>query len=55
MKEHIDFTRTVGAPMGFPIHDGLINDRGWNLIVNRINDMTETRLHDYRDGKAHAV
>ena len=55
MKEHIDFARTIGAPQGFPIHDGLINDRGWNLIVNRINDMTETRLHDYRDGKPHAV
>lgn len=55
LKEHIDFTRTVGAPMGFPIHDGLINDRGWRLIVNRINDMTDTRLHDYRDGQPHAV
>lgn len=55
LKEHIDFTRTIGAPMGFPIHDGLINARGWQLIVNRINDMTETRLHDYRDGQPHAV
>lgn len=55
LKEHIDFTRAVGAPMGFPIHDGLINDRGWNLIVNRINDMTETRLQDYRDGQPHPI
>ncbi|MDO5499862.1 MAG: MBL fold metallo-hydrolase [Propionibacteriaceae bacterium] len=55
LKEHIDFTRTIGAPLGFPIHDGLINDRGWKLITDRISDLTETRLHDYRDGNPHAV
>lgn len=55
LKEHIDFTRTIGAPQGFPIHDGLINDRGWKLVVDRIEDMTETRLLDYRDQQAHSI
>lgn len=53
LKEHIDFTRTIGAPQGFPIHDGLVNDKGWKLITDRIQDMSETRLHDYRDGQPH--
>lgn len=55
MKEHIDFTRTVGAPMGFPIHDGLLNERGWNLVVSRIEAMSDTRLVDFRDHRPHSL
>lgn len=51
LKEHIDFVRTVGAPLGFPIHDGLLNERGWNLVVNRIGELTDTRLHDLRNNQ----
>jgi L-ascorbate metabolism protein UlaG (beta-lactamase superfamily) len=54
LKEHIDFTRTVNAPLGFPIHDGLLNERGRNLVVNRIGAMTETRLLDLRDQQPHS-
>ncbi len=49
MKEHIDFLREVGGPAGFPIHDGLVNERGWQLAFARYNDMTPTSLVDLRD------
>lgn len=52
MKEHIDFLRDLGAPSGFPIHDGLVNERGWQLAFGRYNEMTPTTLVDLRDGKA---
>lgn len=54
LKEHIDFARTVGAPLGFPIHDGLLNERGWNLAVNRIGEMSDLRLHDLRNQQPHS-
>jgi L-ascorbate metabolism protein UlaG (beta-lactamase superfamily) len=48
MKETVDFVRAVGAPLGFCIHEGLLNERGWALAFNRINEITETRLTDLR-------
>lgn len=53
MKETVDFVRAVGALEGFPIHEGLLNERGWGLVVNRVTDMTSTRLLDLRGGTAH--
>lgn len=50
MKETIDFVRAVGAPQGFPIHEGLLNERGWALIFGRLNTMTTTLTHDLRSG-----
>lgn len=50
MKEIIDFARTIGASQGFFIHEGLINERGWALTYNRLNDMTNTGFSDLRDG-----
>ena len=55
MKETIDFVREVAAPHGFPIHDGLLSERGWSLVFNRINAMTPTRLTDLRDHRAWSV
>lgn len=52
MKEHIDFLRALGAPAGFPIHDGLVNERGWQMAFGRYNEMTQTKLVDLRDAKA---
>lgn len=52
MKEHIDFLRALRAPSGFPIHDGLVNERGWQLAFHRYNDMTPTSLVDLRGGGA---
>ena len=48
MKETVDFARDVAAPQGFPIHDGLLNERGWSLVFNRITEMTPCKLVDLR-------
>ena len=48
MKETVDFAREVGAMQGFPIHDGLLNERGWGLVFGRITDMTPCKLVDLR-------
>ena len=53
MKETVDFVRAVGALEGFPIHDGLLNERGLGLVFKRVNEMTGTRLIDLRSGSAH--
>jgi hypothetical protein len=53
MKETVDFVRAVGALEGFPIHEGLLNERGFGLITNRVNEMTGTRLMDLRSGNTH--
>jgi L-ascorbate metabolism protein UlaG (beta-lactamase superfamily) len=53
MKETVDFVRAVGALEGFPIHDGLLNERGLQLVLNRVNEMTGTRLVDLRSGTPH--
>jgi L-ascorbate metabolism protein UlaG (beta-lactamase superfamily) len=52
MKKTIDFTRDVKAPQGFLIHEGLLNERGWALTFNRLNEMTSTKLTDLRGGKS---
>ncbi|MBI4899995.1 MAG: MBL fold metallo-hydrolase [Actinobacteria bacterium] len=44
MRETIDFVRTVGAPQGFLIHEGLLNERGRALIAGRIPELTVTSL-----------
>jgi len=44
MGETIDFVRAVGAPQGFLIHEGLLNDRGRGLISSRIPELTVTTL-----------
>jgi L-ascorbate metabolism protein UlaG (beta-lactamase superfamily) len=48
MKETVDFAREVAAPQGFPIHDGLLNERGWGLVFTRITEMTPCALTDLR-------
>ncbi|WP_153503446.1 MBL fold metallo-hydrolase [Cumulibacter manganitolerans] len=55
LKEHIDFIRQVGAAQAFPIHEGLLNERGFGLYFSRAGDMTDTDVHDWRDGQPHAV
>ena len=53
MKETIDFVRAVGALEGFPIHGELLNERGHDLVMSRIDEMTSTRLIDLRGGATH--
>ncbi len=52
MKETVDFCRDVGALQGFPIHDGLLNERGWSLVFNRVREMTPCQLVDLRGAGA---
>ncbi len=52
MKETVDFARAVGAPLGFPIHEGLLNERGWSLVFNRVSEMTPCQLVDLRGAGA---
>jgi len=53
MKETVDFVRAVGALEGFPIHDGLLSERGLQLVLTRVNEMTGTRLVDLRSQRPH--
>lgn len=55
MKETVDFVRDVGARTGFCIHEGLLNERGWNLVFGRLGDMTATDMRDTRDHEAWTV
>jgi L-ascorbate metabolism protein UlaG (beta-lactamase superfamily) len=52
MKETVDFVRAVGAAQGFCIHEGLLNERGWALAFNRINEITQIKLTDLRGAGA---
>lgn len=52
MKETVDFARQVLAGQGFLIHDGMLNERGWSLVYNRIRDMTPCQLTDLREAGA---
>lgn len=49
-KETIDFARMVGAPKGFLIHDGLLNDRGVGLVDKHVTALSRTSLVDLRAG-----
>jgi L-ascorbate metabolism protein UlaG (beta-lactamase superfamily) len=53
MKETIDFVRAVGALEGFPIHDELLSDRGRTVALNRLDEMTTTRVVNLRGGATH--
>ena len=48
-KETVEFARAVGAPQGFLIHEGLLNDRGHALIVKHVTALSSTTLVDVRD------
>lgn len=52
-KETVDFVRAVGALEAFPIHDGLLNERGFTLLLTRVDQMTGTRVVDLRSGDPH--
>ncbi len=52
-KETVDFVRAVGSLEGFPIHDGLLSERGFKLMFTRVSEMTGTRLVDLRSGDPH--
>jgi len=53
MKETIDFVRAVKALEVFPIHEQLLNERGFGLVTGRVEAMTSSRVVDLRSGTAH--
>lgn len=53
MKETIDFVREVKALEVFPIHEQLLNERGFGMVTGRVEAMTSSRVLDLRSGTAH--
>ncbi|WP_040161762.1 MBL fold metallo-hydrolase [Nigerium massiliense] len=51
LKEHVDFVRELGAPLGFPIHEALLNERGLGLIGTNIDKLTDLDWHDLTSGE----
>lgn len=47
--ETVDFVRAVDAPQAMPIHDGLINERGYAMIAGHLSRLTRTRIVSVRD------
>lgn len=54
-SQTIDFARAVGAPRGFFIHDGLLNERGLSLIDKHVTALSQTQLIDVRDTRPWTV
>lgn len=45
-KETVDFVRTVAPRSAFPIHDGLLNDRGRALYLRQLTALGRTEVRD---------
>lgn len=51
MKETIEFIRQINANYGFPIHEGLVNERGFALLFGRMGELSDTQVFDLRSGE----
>jgi len=49
LKETVEFTRGVAAPVGFLIHDALLSERGVSVFTRLLTNLTPTTLVDIRD------
>lgn len=47
--ETIDFVRAVGASEAMPIHDGLLNERGYEMLSGHLARLTRTKIVTVRD------
>ena len=45
-KETVEFVRTVGPRLAFPIHDGLLNERGRALYLRQLTALGQTDVRD---------
>lgn len=45
-RETVDFVRAVAPRVAFPIHDGLLNDRGRSLYVRQLTALARTEVRD---------
>ena len=54
-KETVDFVRAVAPRVAFPIHDGLLNDRGRALYLRQLTALGRTDVHDLAGAGPHMV
>lgn len=45
-KETVDFVRAVAPGLAFPIHDGLLNERGRALYLRQLTALGQTEVRD---------
>ncbi|SER48018.1 L-ascorbate metabolism protein UlaG, beta-lactamase superfamily [Propionibacterium cyclohexanicum] len=49
--ETIDFVRAVDAPQVMPIHDGLLNERGLEMLTGHLTRLTRSQIVSVRDSR----
>ena len=54
-KETVEFVRAVAPRVAFPIHDGLLNDRGRALYLRQLIALGQTEVLDLAGADAHDV
>lgn len=54
-KETVEFVRAVAPRVAFPIHDGLLNDRGRALYLRQLTALSRTEVRDLAGGSPHAL
>ena len=54
-KETVDFVRAVGPDLAFPIHDGLLNERGRALYLRQLTALGRTEVRDLAGGSEHII
>lgn len=54
-KETVDFVRSIGPRLAFPIHDGLLNDRGRGLYLRQLTALGRTEVRDLAGGGEHTI
>jgi L-ascorbate metabolism protein UlaG (beta-lactamase superfamily) len=52
-KETVAFVRAVAPRVAFPIHDGLLNDRGRALYLRQLTALGQTDVRDLAGGAGH--
>jgi L-ascorbate metabolism protein UlaG (beta-lactamase superfamily) len=54
-KETVEFVRAVKPGLAFPIHDGLLNDRGRALYLRQLTALARTEVRDLAEASEHII
>jgi L-ascorbate metabolism protein UlaG (beta-lactamase superfamily) len=54
-KETVDFVRAISPRLAFPIHDGLLNDRGRALYLRQLTALGRTEVRDLAGASEHLI
>lgn len=54
-KETVEFVRAVSPRVGFPIHDGLLNETGRALYLRQLRALGEAEIEDLGGGSPHEI